>query len=664
MIKIKIHEIFFLLLLLVPTVVILGQAAEYNATTNWIYPTAQKFVGLDFINSNKGELINNGTIIYNNNFTNNGIVDFKTHLDQKPALSEFSGASKQRISGSGTTRFYSLRFSSKLVADAFSLEQPITVAHTVDFKNGIVNAHQTSPEAQENMLLLDSGATAIHASDKGYIDGFVSKTGNTGFEFPIGNGGFFRALSIAAPTSVTDCFIARYLYVNPDNAGYPRNKKMRTIESVSNKEYWVLRQTSGTSLGQLILTWDTKASAPLMDDQSLLAVARWDDSQSQWVNEGNVGSAGDATSGSIMANVSGYGIFTLAKLTLFSPVAVNDSATTLEDVAISGDVLTNDSVFQGRINSVTGFIINGTSYKAGTTATLPSIGKVTIAAKGDYNFSPVMDYNGAVPAVNYIIYDGKAKPDTAALILKIQPMPEFIKTAGKPSANSDGTFSLSYTMILDNDTPDPISNIQVEDNLDAVLKDKGCTYTVTSISATGALKANGLYNGSSNIMTLADVLSLVPGQKDSIIFEVKVDTQGQDEVISITNQAILKGKASFDNISLKSRADNNSSFDPTQTSLPLIRIVVPDGFSPNGDGINDLLYIKRVKNTRVEIHVFTAVGSPVYDNVDYQNDWDGKGSGMLGGVLPDGTYYFTYKLTSTVTGEVVEKGSKFITLRQ
>jgi len=107
MIKIKIHEIFFLLLLLVPTVVILGQAAEYNATTNWIYPTAQKFVGLDFINSNKGELINNGTIIYNNNFTNNGIVDFKTHLDQKPALSEFSGASKQRISGSGTTRFYS-----------------------------------------------------------------------------------------------------------------------------------------------------------------------------------------------------------------------------------------------------------------------------------------------------------------------------------------------------------------------------------------------------------------------------------------------------------------------------------------------------------------------------------------------------------------------------
>jgi len=173
-----------------------------------------------------------------------------------------------------------------------------------------------------------------------------------------------------------------------------------------------------------------------------------------------------------------------------------------------------------------------------------------------------------------------------------------------------------------------------------------------------------LYNGSSNIKTLTDGLSLLAGQKDSIVFEVKVDTQGQDDSISIANQATLNGLASFGPISLKSRADNNSSFDPTQTKLPLIRIVVPDGFSPNGDGINDLLYIKRVNNTRVEVHVYTGRGTEVYSSTDYQNDWDGSGSGLLGSNLPDGTYYFTYKLTSTLTGVVVEKGIKFITLRK
>lgn len=662
MMKIKIHEMCLLLLLLIPIVEARGQAAEYNATTNWVYPTAQKYVGLDFINSSKGELINNGTIIYNYNFTNDGKVDFTPHMAQNPALSEFSGAIKQRISGSGTTRFYSLRFSSKLVADAFSLEQPITVAHSADFSSGVVKAVQTTPETAMNMLLLESDATVANASDKGYVDGFVSKTGNAAFTFPIGNAGFYRPLSIAAPTVVTDCFTARYLYVNPDVAGYPRNKKMRTIESISNKEYWILNHTSGTSLGQLTLTWDTKASAPLMDELDLLVIARWDGSQ--WINEGSVGSAGNATSGSIMANVSDYGVFTLAKLVLFSPVAVNDTATTLEDVAISGDVLANDSVFQGRTNSVTGFIINGTGYKAGATATILNVGTVTIAPKGEYNFTPTMDYNGVVPAVNYIISDGRAKPDTAALILKIQPMPEFIKTANAPKVNGDGTFSFSYTMTLNNDTPNQIDNVQVEDNLDDVIKSKGCTYTVTAISATGSLKANGLYNGSSNIKTLTDGLSLLAGQKDSIIFEVKVDTQGQDEAISIANQATLNGLVSFGSISLKSRADNNSSFDPTQTELPLIRIVVPDGFSPNGDGINDLLYIKRVNNTRVEIHVYTVHATEVYSNTDYQNDWDGTGSGLLGSNLPDGTYYFTYKLTSTLTGEVVEKGMKFITLRQ
>ncbi len=660
--RIKIHEIFFLLLLIVPTVVVRGQAAEYNATTNWIYPSAQKFVGLNFINSSKGELINNGTVIYNCNFTNDGTVDFKPNLALTSALTEFSGSALQHISGSGNTRFYNLYFFSKLVADAFSLEQNVTVVHSVDFKNGILKSVQTTPETPMNMLLLENGASAVNASDKAFADGFVQKTGNTAFTFPVGNAGFYRPISIDAPKTETDCFVARYLYVNPDDAGYLRNKKIRAIESISNKEYWVLNQTSGTSTGQLTLTWDaTKTSAPLMDDLSLLVVARWDGSQ--WINEGSVGSAGDANTGSIMANVTGYGIFTLAKLVLNPPVAMNDSATTLEDVAVTGNVLTNDSVFDGRALSVTGFTIAGTKYKADASATIPSVGTITIAAKGDYNFIPATDYYGVVPTINYIIYDGKAKPDTATLALKVQPMPEFIKMAGNPSVNPDGTFNLVYTMIVDNDTPDSIRNMQVEDDLDKVIKDKGCTYTVTGVAATGVLKANGLYNGSSNIKTLAEGLSLAPGQKDSILFEVKVDTQGQDESVSIVNQATLNGTMTFGGISLKSRADNSVS-DPTTTSLPLILIKVPDGFSPNGDGINDLLYIKRVNNTKVEIHVYTSQGAPVYSNSDYQNNWDGTGTGFLGKILPDGTYYFTYKLTSTITGEVVEKGVKFITLRQ
>jgi len=62
------------------------------------------------------------------------------------------------------------------------------------------------------------------------------------------------------------------------------------------------------------------------------------------------------------------------------------------------------------------------------------------------------------------------------------------------------------------------------------------------------------------------------------------------------------------------------------------------GFSPNGDGKNDVLYIdglESLPNNRLVI--FNRWGNMVFSADGYQNDWDGR---MNGDILPDGTYFF------------------------
>lgn len=529
--------------------------------SNWVYPTAQKYVGLDFINAPSGSVVNNGTTSYGKNFTNNGNVGFVNTLVTNPALTQFTGTAQQRISGSGSTRFYSLQFINQLIAGAYSLEQNILVAHEADFTKGIVTAVQTTPETVMNMMQFETGATCINASDNSFVDGFVGKVGNDAFTFPIGDGGFYRPAGISAPTNATDAFVARYIYNNPDNAGYIRTQLQAPLVKVSDKEYWVINQTSGASTGQVTLSWDvTKTSATIPSMLKGLSIARWDGVK--WIDEGNISTTGDETAGTLTANVTGYGVFTLAQTNVI--------------------------------------------------------------------------------------------------------LPEFTKSSTKPIKNNDGTFSWLYTLSLLNNTPYAIDSIQVKDNLDDVFKNKNCTYTITSIIASGNLKSNGLYNGSSNVNTLLSGSSLAVGRMDSIKIEVKVDTHSQADSLEVFNQATLTGKMNSTKISVFSDDKTLSGTqDATKTIIPMLTLFIPDAFSPNGDGINDKLTIVHDVNSIIDIEVFNRDGALVYKSSDYQNDWTGYGTdGWLGHKLEDGTYFISFKLISKSTGEVVTKGVRYVTLRR
>ncbi len=90
-----------------------------------------------------------------------------------------------------------------------------------------------------------------------------------------------------------------------------------------------------------------------------------------------------------------------------------------------------------------------------------------------------------------------------------------------------------------------------------------------------------------------------------------------------------------------------------------VEVFIPEGFSPNGDGFNDRFVILGLENfPENELLIFNRQGVEVIHRMNYENDWDGRpeSGSILGGVLPEGTYYYIFKF-----GELnIRKGTIYL----
>lgn len=92
----------------------------------------------------------------------------------------------------------------------------------------------------------------------------------------------------------------------------------------------------------------------------------------------------------------------------------------------------------------------------------------------------------------------------------------------------------------------------------------------------------------------------------------------------------------------------NNCFTPT-TSEPITMIVItpediiiPNTFTPNGDGINDIWNIAGITSyPKSQINIYNRYGLLIYHTKGYDQPWDGIVNGKF---LPAGTYYYTIDL--------------------
>ena len=171
-----------------------------------------------------------------------------------------------------------------------------------------------------NLMIIGDNVDVYNVSNNSHIDGPARKIGNDAFTFPVGNDGFYAAISMSAPSSTSHHFTAQYFHQDADNAG-DRTALAGTLNHISFEEYWTLDRTNGNSNVEVTLSWDDVRSGGV-DNLTTLRVAHWDGSI--WTDEGNGGITGSNLAGTVVSSapVTSFSPFTLASTRVDNPLPV------------------------------------------------------------------------------------------------------------------------------------------------------------------------------------------------------------------------------------------------------------------------------------------------------------------------------------------------------
>jgi gliding motility-associated-like protein/uncharacterized repeat protein (TIGR01451 family) len=191
--------------------------------------------------------------------------------------------------------------------------------------------------------------------------------------------------------------------------------------------------------------------------------------------------------------------------------------------------------------------------------------------------------------------------------------------------------AIVFTITVINNGPDDATGVSVSDLLQS-----GYTYVSSSAS-------KGTFNNSIGLWTIG---TFKKGESEILTIHVTVNSTG-----TYTNTATINGNEDDVN------PDNNISWIKTYPE----NFFIPEGFSPNGDFINDVFVIRGIENYPENTFViFNRWGNKVFEKKHYLNTWDGRATTglILGGDdLPIGTYFYILDLGD---GTDVYKGTIYL----
>jgi hypothetical protein len=257
------------------------------------------------------------------------------------------------------------------------------VRNQLTLTNGIVY--------QNGILEILNGATVTGASNASHIDGDIRKVGNTAFIFPVGDNGYYRPIGMSAPAQATDHFTAQYFHSNP-TVLYPNAQRDASLDHVSGAEYWTLNRTGGTSGVNVTLSWDGNSGT--VNDLAALRVARWDIGLGSWKDQGNGGTTGTTSAGTVVTSgaVTSFSPFALASgngnnplpVTLLSFTGKKNSENQVELRWATANELNSDYFLIERSKNGKYFESIGSVKAAGTTT-----------QRHDYTYTDALPFAGS-----------------------------------------------------------------------------------------------------------------------------------------------------------------------------------------------------------------------------------------------------------------------------
>ncbi|MBN8702362.1 MAG: gliding motility-associated C-terminal domain-containing protein [Bacteroidetes bacterium] len=270
---------------------------------------------------------------------------------------------------------------------------------------------------------------------------------------------------------------------------------------------------------------------------------------------------------------------------------------------------------------------------------------------------------------------------------------------GIPDSNDDGLADLvdpttgGTPLTLTNSDSDPIPNyLDIDADNDGIVDNIEAQTTTGYVApSTNDTDYDGILNSYDNYVGFGGS-GLTPTNTDGMDKPdyLDLDTDG-DYFSDIIEGNDFDGDGAPDDLATGNDADNdglddaydnidgtiaanaipnvaNNDGPPTSSTFPLVnsatteldwrdknnKIIVPEGFSPNGDGINDYFQLKGIESfPRNEVTIFNRWGNIVFEGKQYDNNkvkWDGTNNNSFGtgdGFVPEGTYFYVifYRVT-------------------
>ncbi|WP_422350448.1 gliding motility-associated C-terminal domain-containing protein [Flagellimonas sp.] len=231
-------------------------------------------------------------------------------FDNNTGLTGFYSGNLLTVSGSSSPIFQDI----EIVADnGLLLETWLGVTGNVNFVVGDVLTSKSNSASYLNFI---DNSFYMGSGNLAHINGYAGATNKEIITFPVGDGEFFRYLTLSSSTANTLAKCAYYPEDPNDSVSlsqqFPTDSKATEDLQVSTLEFWRLE---GDQPSVVTLTWDTNSAVELLAQtvESLLVVG-WNKTSNQWERLGNTTVSGNMQTGSISSETfvpNDYEIITL-----------------------------------------------------------------------------------------------------------------------------------------------------------------------------------------------------------------------------------------------------------------------------------------------------------------------------------------------------------------
>jgi len=218
----------------------------------------------------------------------------------------------------------------------------------------------------------------------------------------------------------------------------------------------------------------------------------------------------------------------------------------------------------------------------------------------------------------------------------------------EPTLKNDCTYDVMLRIVVENTGNMYFASLAAFHDLSTGIA-APATFRLVGIRSDDLI-VNPLYNGKDNTNMLAAGNQLGVGESAEIELIINIDPNDL--------YGPFGGTTEIEATDLRGQVYSHTSELEPFTLTPR-EIFIPQGFSPNGDGMHDYFELTLACGVTAKLTIFNRWGERVYQNNNYQNEWNGFSNhgNFMGKLLPEGTYYYTIELSNG------SKTTSFLTLK-